>query len=233
MQKKSEIINIIIMCAAAPAAAIAGFFLLTNKTSYIAAAMIIILSMLPFFISFEKRKTGVNEIAVLASFTAAATVSRAAFYMLPQIKPIAAVVIIAAISFGYEVGFAVGALSMFLSGLLFGQGVWTPFQMLGLGLVGLISALIFQKSKYKHSRLAVSITGGILVFTVYGFIVDLSSVLYLTSSFTVKSVLTVYLSGLPMNAVFAVTTAVCLFVFSKPLTKRLLRLKTKYGIFEK
>lgn len=233
MQKKSEIINILILCIAAPAAVIGGFFLLSNKSSYILSALILIIAMLPFFISFERKNTGAREIVTIASLSAIAAVSRAAFYILPQIKPVAAIVIIAAVSFGYEVGFMVGAMSMFLSGMLFGQGLWTPFQMLGLGLVGLASGLIFHNSKLKHNRIALSIFGGLLTFFIYGFIVDTNSVLYLSTNITLSSALSIYASGVTMNAVFAVTTAVVLFFFGKTFIQKLERLKTKYGIFDK
>ena len=79
-------------------------------------------------------------LAMIALLCALAIAGRVAFFFLPQIKPIAAVVILAGVSFGGEVGFVTGALSAFVSNFYFGQGSWTPFQMVALGLVGFLPA---------------------------------------------------------------------------------------------
>lgn len=233
MQKKSDVINILLLCVAVPVLVITAFFLSGGTRYYLVSALILVLAMVPFFISFEKKNKAAREIVVLASLTALAVVSRAAFYMLPQVKPIAAVVIIAAVSFGYEVGFLVGALSMFLSNMLFGQGVWTPFQMVALGMVGLLCGLLFSSSKYKSNRWIVGITGGLITFFVYGFIVDTHSVLMMVSEYSLASVSAVYLAGVPLNFVFGATTAAVLILFGKAFCEKLDRLKRKYGIFGK
>ena len=113
------------------------------KSYYIASAGILFLSMLPFFIRYEKRKTSPREMTLLATFVALAVVSRAAFYLIPQVKPIAAVVIVAAVCLGADRGFFVGAFSAFVSNFLFGQGYWTPFQMAALGWSGSSRGLSF------------------------------------------------------------------------------------------
>ncbi len=235
MQKKSKvkfIINLVLLCAAVPAAVISGFFFFGSRQYYILSAVIIAASILPFFISFERKKSPSKEIAVLASITAVAVIGRAAFYSLPQIKPVAAVVIVAAVCFGYETGFLTGALSMFLSDIFFGFGIWTPFQMLGLGLTGLICGLIFRRSSLKFNRFVLGITGGIVTFIVYGFIADSSSVLFLIPDFSCAAVLSVYSAGILYNAIFAAATAVLLILFGKTFIEKLRRIKNKYGIFK-
>ncbi len=231
MQKKSEKINMLIFLLLIPIVLICGYFFSDSNQYYITAAIIVIAAIVPFFISFERGKSKTREIVTIASMTAIAVVSRAAFYMLPQIKPIGAVVIIAAVSFGYEAGFMIGAMSMFLSNIIFGQGAWTPFQMLGMGLVGVLGNLILSHKKIKSNRWLIGIIGGLLIFTVYGIIVDTSSVLMMSSDFSVGSVLAFYASGVPFNAIFGITTAVILILFGKPLTEKLERVKIKYGVF--
>ena len=233
MQKKSEKAGILILCLLTPTVIIGGFLLFKGKNYYLISAAILLLSMLAFFISFERREHIAREIVVIASVCAIAVASRSVFYMLPEVKPIGAVVIVAAVSFGYEVGFLTGALSMFLSNMIFGQGSWTPFQMFGLGMVGLLCGLLFSSSKYKNNRWVLGISGGIIVFVVYGLIVDTNSVLMHSADFSPGSVLSVYLYGVPMNLVFGATTSVLLILFGKTFTEKLERLKSKYGIFGK
>lgn len=65
---------------------------------------------------------------------------------------------------------------------------------------------------------------------IYGLIVDLSSVLMLSTQINVSSVIAVYAAGLPFNLMFAVTMAVFLFLFGEAFIKKKERLNTKYGI---
>ena len=69
-----------------------------DRKYYIVSALIILISALPFFIVFEKRRPVARELTLIAVMVALGTAGRAAFYMLPQFKPIAATVIIAGCS---------------------------------------------------------------------------------------------------------------------------------------
>ena len=201
------------------------------KSYYLISAGILVLSMLPFFISYEKRKMSPREITLIATFSALAVVSRAAFYLIPQVKPIAAVVIVAAVCLGAERGVFIGAFSAFVSNFLFGQGYWTPFQMAALGAVGLAAGLIFSKSKLKTNRFALSLAGFLLVSVIYGLIVDLSTVFAaLGNNITFEGVISIYAAGVPFNMIFGLTTAVFLFVFGEVFIRKTERVITKYGI---
>lgn len=233
MQTKSDALMISLLCVGVPVLLTAGFFLSHSSRYYLTSALILLISMLPVFRLFEKKKSPTREIVALAALTAIAVASRAAFYMLPQVKPIAAVVITAAVSFGYEVGFLVGALSMFLSNMIFGQGSWTPFQMFALGMVGLICGLLFHTSKYRKNRWILGLSGGLLTTVVYGVIVDTHSALMLSADASLQSILAVYAAGIPMNLIFGGITAVLLVLFGEMFTLKLERLTIKYGLFGK
>ena len=62
--------------------------------------------------------------------------------MLPQFKPVLALVIISGVAFGGETGFLVGAVTMLVSSILFSQGPWTPWQMFSMGITGLSMDLV-------------------------------------------------------------------------------------------
>ena len=66
---------------------------------------------------------------------------------IPFFKPVAALTIISGIYIGVDAGIMVGSFSILLSNFYFGQGPWTPFQMLAFGLVGLIAALLKEPLK--------------------------------------------------------------------------------------
>jgi energy-coupling factor transport system substrate-specific component len=196
---------------------------------YIVSAAALILSMLPFFISFEIKEVSSKEITLVATLAALAFVSRAAFYLIPQVKPIAAVVIVSAVCLGAERGYIIGALSMFVSNFIFSQGIWTPFQMVALGLVGFFAGLIFKK--IEANRYLLALYGFISVVIIYGGIVDISTVLImLGENPTLSGIASVYAAGLPFNLVFGATTAAFLFFFGEGFIRKIERVDTKYDI---
>lgn len=203
-----------------------------NVSFYITSVAVLILSMLPFFVSFEVKKTTSREISLIATLIAIAVASRAAFYLIPQVKPIAAVVIVSAVCLGAERGFVVGAFSAFISNFIFGQGFYTPFQMVALGAVGLIAGIIFKL--IKTNKWSLAIVGFVLASAVYGCIVDLSTVLMMYgNSINLGSLLSVYGAGVPFSLVFGTSTAVFLFIFGMPFIKKIERINTKYNLIKK
>lgn len=201
----------------------------TNTNYYLVAVVILILSMLPFFVSFEKSRPSARELTLIAGLIAVAVISRAVFYLIPQVKPIGAVVIVCGACLGAKRGYFIGAMSAFLSNFIFGQGIWTPFQMVAMGIVGLAASLMFNK---KAKRIPMAIAGFVLCFAVYGLIVDLSSVLMMTNDYSMMSVLSIYAAGVPFGLTFGATTAVFLLLFGEAFAKKINRIVMKYGILE-
>ncbi len=178
-----------------------------------------------------KRRLKARELVTVASLIAIAVASRAAFYELPQVKPMCAIVIIASMVFGPTIGFTTGALSMLLSNFIFGQGMWTPFQMLGMGMCGLICGFVFKNKKIAENRIAVAVIGFLVCFAVYGIIVDTSSVIMMASEFNIKTILSIYASGVPFNAIHAATTFAVLLLAAPVFCQVLERIKIKYDLF--
>ena len=201
----------------------------TNTNYYLVAVVILILSMLPFFVSFEKSRPSARELTLIAGLIAVAVISRAVCYLIPQVKPIGAVVIVCGACLGAKRGYFIGAMSAFLSNFIFGQGIWTPFQMVAMGIVGLAAGLMFNK---KAKRIPMAIAGFVLCFAVYGLIVDLSSVLMMTNDYSMMSVLSIYAAGVPFGLTFGATTAVFLLLFGEAFAKKINRIVMKYGILE-
>lgn len=205
------------------------FLFADSVNYYIVSVVILIASMLPFFVSYEQKKVTARDITLTATLIALAVVSRAAFYLVPQVKPIAAVVIVSAVCLGAHKGYIVGAFSAFVSNFIFGQGMWTPFQMVALGTVGLLAGLIFRWLKV--NRYTLSIVGFVLATVVYGAIVDMSTVLSAYgNNVTLKGALSIYASGAVFSLVFGGATAVFLFLFGMPFITRIERISKKYGL---
>ncbi len=205
------------------------FLFADSVNYYIVSVVILIASMLPFFVSYEQKKVAARDITLTATLITLAVVSRAAFYLVPQVKPIAAVVIVSAVCLGAHKGYIVGAFSAFVSNFIFGQGMWTPFQMVALGTVGLLAGLIFRWLKV--NRYTLSIVGFVLATVVYGAIVDMSTVLSAYgNNVTLKGALSIYASGAVFSLVFGGATAVFLFLFGMPFITKIERISKKYGL---
>ncbi len=208
--------------------AIWQIFFSGSASYYLAAAIILVLSLLPFFIGYENSAPSARELALVSALVALAVASRAVFYLIPQFKPIGAVVVASAVCLGPRRGYIIGALSAFVSNFIFGQGVWTPFQMVALGLVGFAAGLIFKRVKINKWSLAVF--GFILIFVLYGVISDLSSVLTMLSEYTLSGIMAVYTAGIPFSVIFGGATALFLFLFGQAFIKKINRVVNKYGI---
>lgn len=228
MKRKGNVLFFAFIIIALVFLAVWLVFFSDSASYYLAAAIILVLSLLPFFAAYEKSAPSAGEIALVSSLTALAVASRAVFYLIPQFKPIGAVVIVSAVCLGPRRGYIIGALSAFISNFIFGQGVWTPFQMVALGLVGFVSGLVFKKLKINKWLLA--IVGFLLTFALYGLVTDLCSVLMMLSEYTISGIIAVYAAGVPFSAIFGGATALFLLLFGQGFIKKINRVVNKYGI---
>lgn len=200
---------------------------------YFTSMCIIVISIFIFLWSFEKRKPKTREIVTLAVMTALAVVGRLAFFMTPQVKPCAAIIIITGVMLGRQSGFLCGALTAFVSGFFFGQGPWTPWQMIAFGIIGFLSGVLFSKKniKYAYNKWIISIYGFLATFVIYGFILDTATVFMYTDTPKTETFVATYLSGIGFNLIHADSTFVVLFLISNATIKKLERLKIKYNMF--
>ena len=231
---KRTILAFVLILTAIPAVIFFGIFFLNDRSDYFISMCIIILSMLPFFLVFENRRPQAREVVVIAVMAALAVAGRAAFFMLPQFKPTAAIVIIAGVGLGAEAGFLTGALAGFVSNFFFGQGPWTPWQMFAFGIVGFLGGLIFRRKrgKWKHFHLWLCIYGGLSVLVIYGFLLDTASVFMGMGGINKAAFLAMYASGFPMNVIHGSATVIFLAVLGEPMLAKLERIRKKYGILE-
>lgn len=194
--------------------------------------LVVIFAMLPFFMVFEGRKPQPREIMVISVLAAIGVAGRAAFFMVPNFKPVAAVVIITGVSFGGEAGFLVGCIIMMVSNMFMGQGPWTPWQMFSYGMIGFLAGILYQKGILKARKVSLCIYGFLSVFLIFGGIMNPASILMTYGYITKYSLLAFYISGAPMDLVQAVSTVIFLWLMSRPLLEKLERIKLKYGLIE-
>ena len=204
-----------------------------GKKSYGVVSLLVLLEcMAPFALIFEGRKPKARELVLIAALCALAVAGRAALFMLPGFKPVAALVILSGVAFGGETGFLVGAMSMLTSNVLFGQGPWTPFQMFAMGLIGFLAGVSFQKGLLRAGRAPLAIFGAVSVVLVYGGIMNPASAILYQPNLSLSVLKAYYLTGFPFDLVHAAATALFLWFGAEPMLEKLERVKRKYGLTE-
>ncbi len=210
-----------------------GVFFLGNRKYYAISLLIILETMIPFCMVFESRKPKARELIVISVLCAIAAISRAAFFMLPQFKPVVALVIIAGVCFGGETGFLVGSITGFVSNFFFGQGPWTPWQMFAFGIIGFIAGILFKKGFLRKTKVSLCIFGFLATFIIYGGIMNPASIIMWQNKINWDMIASAYIMGIPFDLIHALGTAGFLWFISETMIDKLERIRVKYGLVER
>lgn len=213
------------------ATVLAGSLVLHDRKYYFISLLVILETLAAAVYRYDRRRPSATETVTVAAVTALAVAGRAAFYMLPQFKAVTAVVMAAGFSLGAANGFFVGALAGFVSNFLFGQGVWTPYQMFGFGLCGFVAGFIGRARLIPPKRLPLAALGFAAVMFLYGPVVNFGDALTRFPQPNTGLVVTSFAAGLPFDLIHAFATALFLALGGPGLIAKLERMKRKYGIF--
>ncbi len=213
---------------AIPLTLLFGVYVLEDKKYYLMSLMVICEALAAFAVSFEKGKNNSRRIVMIAALSAMAVAGRFIFSPFPEVKPVMAIIILAGATLGAEAGFLTGAVTAFVSNMFAGQGAWTPWQMFAMGVVGMISALIFRK--IKPTKVALSIYGMISSVAIYGLIMNPASLIMWNPEPTFEMLISTIIAGVPYDAVLGVSTVVFLWLLSGLFIDIIKRIKIKYDI---
>lgn len=238
--KVVRIVGLIVVIVLVPLVVAAGVWLFADRNYMLVSIVVALLALLPFFVGFERRGHSTRELVCIAALTALSVLGRIVFAFLPGFKPVTAVVVVVGMCFGAEAGFVSGALSALLSNVVYGQGPWTPFQMLAWGLCGFVCGIVFfrrgkpsfglGKSNKVVAYTVIAVVGVVCGFG-YSAVVDVWTAVSIGGSLTMQSYLAAVATSLPVSVEYALSNVVFLFVLYKPLANRLQRVKKKYGVF--
>ena len=206
-----------------PALVILGATVFDEKRYLILSFGIAVLAIILFMAGVEKKNIGSRRMVLVAVMTALAVVGR----FIPLFKPITALCVMTALYLGAESGFLCGALSVLISNIYFGQGPWTPFQMLGFGLIGLFAGYLSRP--LLKSRILL-IVYAVLSGVAYSMLMDVWTVLWYSGGFDLDLYLAAIISALPFTALYAVSNVAFLILLKKPMGDKLSRIKLKYGV---
>lgn len=227
MQKKSHLRKIIIAAVIIIALLLCLLFL-KEKRYNLVSMLIAILSALPFIFSYENKYRASGELVVISVMSAISVFGRAIFAVIPAFKPVTAITIITGACFGKEAGFMTGAVSAVVSNIFFGQGPWTPFQMIVWGLIGYLAGII-GKTKLFENRFFLSFFG-IIAGVLFSLVMDFQTLLSIEGEINMSRYFGIAFTSIPFMIAYAVSNVIFLLLLYKPFAKKLNRIKIKYGI---
>lgn len=223
--RKASRLSVIVFCIILPLIVVLTAVFLREKYYAPVSIGIACIACIPFFFGFEQRKPGTPELALLAVMITMTVLGRILFAPLPAFKPVTAIVILTGMYLGGETGFLTGAMGAFLSNFYFGQGPWTPFQMMTWGILGYFAGRL--KKPLQAGRFVLCIYGAVSG-AAYSLILDVWTMLWWEEGINGKRYLAAVVTALPHTVIYMVSNVVFLLLLYKPIGKKLLRIQTKY-----
>ena len=177
--------------------------------------------IVPFLILFEQSRIKCQMLVLIATLSSLAIVGRWAFSWLPNVTLSTGIVILAGVSLGGVPGFMVGVLTMFVSNMLLGQGLWTIWQMLLVGIIGLTASMFRNSDKLTLSIFA------LFVGFAYGFIMDIFTLVTVYNDITWQTFLTVWAASFYFDLVHGISSIVTIILFYNAIVPPIRRRLTK------
>ena len=225
--KKQLLAELLLVFVAIPLCVAVGSFVFYDRRYLVFSFAIAVLSCLLFFVAFENRERSTHRLVLIAAMTALSVAGRLLFAPIPFFKPVTAIVIITGIYLGMEAGFLCGSLSAFLSNFLFMQGPWTPFQMFIWGMIGFCAGLFAAPLKQHKFAL---LTFGAAAGVVYSAFMDIWTTVWFDGTFNAERYLAAIAAAVPVTAIYMISNVIFLILLTKPIGKKLERIRKKYGI---
>ena len=181
------------------------------------------------FAWYERTQPGSRMLALVATLAALAAIGRIAFAPVPNVKPTTDIVLIAGFVLGGAPGFVVGSVAALSSNLLFGQGPWTPWQMVAWGLCGIIGAGLGRLTRRRIGRLplALACAGAGLAF---GAIMDASIWVTYGGGQGPGQYLAIAATSLPFNLAHAAGNFAFALAFGPALIRVLMRFRDRMDV---
>ena len=172
---------------------------------------------------FERSRPSSRTLALVAALAALAVAGRLAFAAVPNVQATTDVVLITGFAVGATPGFAVGALGALISNFWLGQGPWTPWEMVGWGLVGLGGAGLAVLTRRRLGRIGLALACG-LAGLAYGAFLDYSVMATSGGAQSLDRYLAISARGVPFNVAHALGN----FVLALAAGPALVRIISRY-----
>jgi Prenyltransferase and squalene oxidase repeat len=193
----------------------------------IAVMLLLGLTLLGGFAWYERSRPPSQIVALVAALAAISVAGRVAFSPIPNVVPTTDITLIAGFALGGAPGFAVGALSGLVSNFWLGQGPWTPWQMAGWGMTGLLGAWLATLSGRHVGRFSLAAACALAGFA-YGALLDFSLMVTYGGEQSLDRFLALSARGVPFNIAHAAGNAALALVAGPAMVRMLLRYRRRF-----
>jgi energy-coupling factor transport system substrate-specific component len=198
--------------------------------SWIAASFAVLaLALGAGFAWYEREHPSTRVLALVATLAALAALGRIAFAPLPNVKPTTDIVLLAGYVLGGAPGFVTGAVAALASNLFFGQGPWTPWQMVAWGGCGLLGAGLARVFGRELRRLPLALVCGVAGLA-FGAVMNLSLWVMYSGDHTAAKLAAVFATSLPFDLAHAIGNLTFCLAFGPVLVKALSRFRTRMEV---
>jgi energy-coupling factor transport system substrate-specific component len=190
------------------------------------SSLVLLLAIGCIVLAIAAVETGPNrsrELALVAALAAAAAGGRVLFAFIPNVQPVTMIVAVTGATLGARAGLATGGAAALLSNTLLGQGPWTPWQMIGWGLVGAAAAPL---GRVLRNRYALAVFGIVAGFA-FDWLMDVWAWSALGPSANLQSYLALVSTGIPFDVAHATGNAVLALVAGPTMLRMLDRYARK------
>jgi energy-coupling factor transport system substrate-specific component len=192
----------------------------------VASFLVVGAVILAGFAWYERSRPPAQVVALVAALAALAIAGRIAFAAFPNVKPTTDIVVFAGYALGGAPGFAVGALTALVSNFWFGQGPWTPWQMVGWGLCGVLGALLALGTRHA-SRLVLAATCGFAgIF--YGALLNFSLMATYGGDLSLRHFLALEARAIPFDVAHVLGNVVLALVAGPAMVRMLTRFRERF-----
>ncbi len=185
------------------------------------------LTLLGGFVWYERSRPPSQIVALVAALAAISVAARVAFSPIPNVVPSTDIALISGYALGGAPGFAVGALTGLVSNFWLGQGPWTPWQMAGWGMTGLLGAGLAMVTGRGVGRVGLAVFCAFAGFA-YGALLDLSLMVTYGGEQSLDRFLALSARGLPFNIAHAAGNAALALVAGPAMVRMLLRYRRRF-----
>jgi len=192
----------------------------------VASFLIVGAVILAGFAWYERSRPPAQVVALVAALAALAIAGRIAFAAFPNVKPTTDIVIFAGYALGGAPGFAVGALAGLVSNFWFGQGPWTPWQMAGWGLCGVLGALLALGVR-NAGRLALAATCG-FAGILYGALLNFSLMATYGGDLSLRHFLVLEARAIPFEIAHVVGNVALALIAGPAMVRMLTRFRERF-----
>ncbi len=177
---------------------------------------------------YERTRPTAKVVALVATLAALAALGRIAFAPLPNVKPTSDIVLITGATLGGAPAFVVGAVAALASNFFFGQGYWTPWQMLAWGLVGLGGAALGRLTRRRPGRVALAGAGAVAGIG-FGAIMNFSTWVSFSDHST-GAFIAMSSSAVPFDLAHAVGNVLFALAFGPMLLRAIARFRERFEV---